>query len=234
MKPTRVLLVTHQPIIGAGLRLLLDEVPSLTVVGQAEEADAALKLAAQLSPDLLLLLPFHEEEATFSLISGLAALALDTRIVVLTSKNVGITYCSRLITLGAVGIVYTEQTTETLTRALKRVAEGEVWLERSLMATVLTDMSRSATITPTGADGRPIHGAVAQAKATDRLTPREKELIHLIGEGLKNKQIAERLFITELTVRNHLASIYSKLGVANRLALAIYAHNNGLLEKLPN
>jgi DNA-binding NarL/FixJ family response regulator len=225
--------VANQPIFAAGLQLLLDSRADLSVVACAHEPREALSVCSKLRPDIVLIVPSFGDDAVFALLTDLAGKALDARVVILAPNSIEADFCGRAIALGAVGIVYLEQFPEVLFRALKCVAEGEVWLERSLMATVLTQMSRSATTPARGATTSGARDVGQPATPISRLTPRELELIGLLGEGLKNKQIAERLFITELTVRNHLASIYSKLEVSNRLALAIYAYNNGLLDKLP-
>jgi two-component system nitrate/nitrite response regulator NarL len=105
-----------------------------------------------------------------------------------------------------------------LISAIERVNAGEAWLDPSLMADVLSDMTRSSK--PKKPD------LVAEQIAS--LTNREREVITLVGEGIKTKQIAGRLFISETTVRHHLTSIFDKLGVADRVELLIYAYRNGL------
>jgi DNA-binding NarL/FixJ family response regulator len=122
------------------------------------------------------------------------------------------------VLFGAVGIVRKEKAAEVLISAVERVHKGEAWLDPSLMADVLSDMTRSAK----GKKPDP------EAQKIAALTNREREVIALVGEGIKSKEIAGRLFISETTVRHHLTSIFDKLGVADRIELLIYAYRHGL------
>jgi two-component system nitrate/nitrite response regulator NarL len=118
---------------------------------------------------------------------------------------------------GAMGVVLKEHAAEVLIKAINKVHQGEVWLDRSMMGTVLDEMTQAPEIDPEGA-------RIAS------LSDREREVIALIAEGLKNKQIAQRLFISETTVTHHLSSIFSKLDVSDRLELIIYAFRHGLAQ----
>jgi DNA-binding NarL/FixJ family response regulator len=117
-----------------------------------------------------------------------------------------------------VGLVLKEKAAEVLLKAIERVHAGEVWLDRTLLASVLGDLTRASLKQPIDPEAIKI--------AT--ITAREREVIGLIGQGLKNRQIGERLFISETTVRHHLTSIFGKLEVADRLELVIYAYRYGL------
>ena len=123
------------------------------------------------------------------------------------------------VRLGATGMVLKEQAVDTLVKAIERVHAGETWLDPALVANVLAERSRAR-----GRDADPEAARIAM------LTERECEVIALIGEGLKNRQIAKRLSISETTVVHHLTSIFAKLGVANRLELVTYAYRHGLAE----
>jgi len=103
-------------------------------------------------------------------------------------------------------------------KAIKKVHAGEVWLDRSMMAKVLSEMTQS---------GEPKQDAAETAKIA-ALTGREREVIALISEGAGTRQVASQLFISEKTVRNHLASIYSKLDISDRLELVLYAQRHNL------
>jgi DNA-binding NarL/FixJ family response regulator len=116
-----------------------------------------------------------------------------------------------------VGLVLKEQAVEVLVQAVKKVHAGEAWLDPALVASVLTEMSVAV-----GQEAGPEAARIA------RLTAREREVIALVVEGLKNSQIAERLSISRVTVSHHLTSIFHKLGVANRLELVTYAYRHGL------
>jgi len=120
---------------------------------------------------------------------------------------------------GAMGLVLKEHAAETLLEAIAKVGAGEVWLEPSMVARVLGELTRPQTAQ------QPISPEAAKIAT---LTAREREVITLVGEGLRNQHIAERLYISEATVRHHLTAIFAKLGVADRFELAIYAYQHGL------
>lgn len=122
--------------------------------------------------------------------------------------------------LGALGIVRKEKAPEVLISAIERVYAGEAWLDTSLMAKVITELSH------TGKDTDRDPEEVKKAS----LTAREKEVIAFLAKGLSTKELAEHLFISEKTVGHHLGSIFSKLGVANRSELIVYAYRNELAE----
>ena len=124
--------------------------------------------------------------------------------------------------LGASGIVGKDQPADVLFKAIEKVHAGEVWVDRVLMATILGAMSSTGER----------RTADPEAAKIALLTARERQIIAVVGEGLKNKRIAERLRISEATVRHHLTSIFDKLGVSGRLELTVYAYQHGL-SKLP-
>ncbi len=118
---------------------------------------------------------------------------------------------------GVKGLVRKDASLDTLINAIEKVHAGEVWLPRALVASALSDLAR-----PNG------HAQTSVARGLSSLTRREIEIIALICDGLKNQQMADRLFISETTVRHHLTSIFAKLGVRDRLRLAVYAYRHGL------
>jgi DNA-binding NarL/FixJ family response regulator len=139
------------------------------------------------------------------------------RVLVLTGSS-DPEFHRRAVCLGAIGVLSKDKPADVLVKAIEKIHAGEAWLDRTMTATVLREMS------PRNRKQDP-----EELKITS-LTEREREVIKLVGEGLKNKQIAERLFISDITVHHHLTSIYSKLEVADRLELLIYAYRNGLAE----
>jgi DNA-binding NarL/FixJ family response regulator len=120
----------------------------------------------------------------------------------------------RAIKSGAMGIVLKEQASEVLLTAIEKVHAGEVWLSRSMTASILSRMSNNPND--------------VEAQKIESLTKREHEIIVLVAQGLKRTQIADKLFISETTVRNHLTSILSKLGLSDRFELVFFAFRNGL------
>ena len=214
----RILLVEDLLVMRAGLRLLLESDPKLKVVGEASTCGEALNLIKRVQPDIILLELHLEEGYALDFLPDLLAVAHQSRVIVLTGSRQSEDY-QRAIALGAKGLVLKKQAPETLLRAIEQVHDGVVWFDHSLLSNVLAAMSQ-----PNGASPK----VTGEAAKITLLSAREREVVTLIGERLRNKQIAARLFISEATVRHHLTSIFSKLGLANRLELIIYAYHHGL------
>jgi DNA-binding NarL/FixJ family response regulator len=113
------------------------------------------------------------------------------------------------IRLGATGVVLKDATRDTVLTAIRAVAAGQMWIPPDLSARVIAALSRS--------------GATGMAQRLELLTPREREIVALVGAGLKNREIAERLALAEKTIKGHLTSAFYKLGVGDRLELALLA-----------
>ena len=124
---------------------------------------------------------------------------------------------ARAIELGALGLVMKTQSAQVLVKAIQKVYAGELWLDRAQMARVVKRLTRR----------RPEQEPEASRIAS--LTTRERQIVELVTEGLRNKDIGERLFISESTARNHLTSILDKLGLTDRFQLAVYAFRRGLV-----
>lgn len=215
----RVLLVDDHAVVRAGLRMLLESQPGLSVVGEACDRAGAVPLASREQPDIVLLDLDLGVESGLDLIPDLLAAASETRILILTGIRDAQVH-RRAIRLGAMGLVEKETAGDELIKAIEKVKAGEVWLDRSTTASLLAEMSQAEMSRRNDVES----GKIAM------LSERERDVITLIGEGLSNKRIAERLFITETTVRHHLTSIFAKLGVSDRLALLIYAYRCRLAE----
>ena len=217
LQPVRLLIVDDQLMVRQGLRMLLESQKRMYVVGMASTRAEALDQARQTSPDLILL-DLELEGSAVDFVPELRGVAKNARILILTNLNDGHLH-RQAVRLGASGVVSKKSSVEVLVKAIEKVEQGEVWLDRSTMGSVLREIA---------------DGSHDQDEANiQTLTPREREVITLIAEGLKNKQIAERLAIREATVTHHLSSIFSKLGVVDRLGLTIYAFGHGLA-KVPN
>jgi len=197
--------------------MLLESQPGITVVGEASTCADALALATSTQPDVIVLdLDLGGENAVES-IPTLLCTAPETRILVLTGVRDPEVH-RQAIRHGALGLVLKEKAVETLLQAITKVRAGEVWLEPTMIARVLGDLTRP----------QPSPQASSEAAKIASLTEREREVITLVGEGLRNKHIAERLYISEATVRHHLTAVFAKLGVSDRFELAIYAYQHGL------
>lgn len=210
-----VVLVTNEPIVRAGLRLLIERVEDMTVAAEANDLAALISTADKFNDHVALI---DVDERGLSMLPDFLARASNAKVLVLSTSNDHERHAAAM-RMGARGLVFKENTPEILIKAIQKVHAGEVWLERKMMASVLDDMSRVLS-------GKP--DAISRQIAT--LTARERQVVSLIGEGLKNRDIAGRLFITEATVRHHLTSIFGKLDVKDRCELVVYAFRHGLAE----
>ena len=125
--------------------------------------------------------------------------------------------------LGTSGIVLKQSATDLLIKSIRKVNAGEIWLDSNTTAAVMRQFA-------TGADEAPAGGtppSSSRERERSLLSQREREIVALVAQGFKNKEMAEKMFISEQTVKNHLHNIFDKLGVSDRLELALYAiHNN--------
>src|SRR5881396_1752702 len=218
-KPTiHVLMVDDHKVVRSGLRMLFESHPRMKVVGEAGKGSDALAAASREHPDVILLDLVLGKETGTDLIPGLLAASEESRILVLTALHDEEEH-RRAVRLGAMGVLNKEASTELMIKAIEKVSEGEFWLDRFMTASLLSELRHS---------GKP-KKEEAFVDKTERLTPREREVVSLVGEGLKNKQIAQRLMISESTVRHHLTSIFDKLEVSDRLELLVFAYQNGLV-----
>lgn len=185
------------------------------MAGEAADRDEALALAAREQPDVILLDLDLGDDSGLAIISELIAAAGEARVIILTGIRDPEVH-RKAVLLGAMGVVSKEKAAEVLIKAIERVHAGEAWLDPTIMAGVLNAVSgKSKKDDP-------------EARKIATLTNREREVVELIGLGIKNKEVAERLFISETTVRHHLTSIFDKLEVSDRVELLMYAMRHGL------
>lgn len=213
----RIIIVDDHAVIRTSLRMLIDSIQRFKVVGEASNRANALGVAERERPDVVLLDLDLGGDSGLDILDDLLSSMKEVRVLILTGA------CdeemqAEIVRRGAMGLVMKQQAAEVLLKAIDRVYDGELWFDRSLMKRVIAQATNSAS-------------KAKSASEEDKLriiTPREREIITLVGEGLKNKDIAERLFISQRTVRNHLTSIFSKLDVSDRLELLLYAYKHNL------
>ncbi len=215
LRNIRVFLINNQAIIRAGLCLLIGSRPGFEVSGEAGSPEEALKQIRHSLPDVILL-DLDVSESDYSLAARLTPIFEQARVIVLTGAD-GPTLPARAVEMGAVGIVRKDQAPELLLKAIETVHRGELWVERGIMTSLLSKKRRPARPDPI-------------LSKIDLLTPREREVIGVVGEGLRNREVGRRLFISEITVRHHLSSIFAKLEVKDRFELIIFAYRNGLIK----
>jgi two-component system, NarL family, nitrate/nitrite response regulator NarL len=217
--PISILIVDDHAVLRFGLRAILESQAHLSVVGEALDSSSALDLASSTQPDIVLLDLDLGRENGFDLIPDILDAAPNTRVIVLTGVRDPAAH-ERAVLQGAMGIVLKETALELILKAIEKVYAGEVWLDRTTIANILNTRARANNTQELNA---------RQARIAT-LTEREREIIALIGKGLRNKIIAERLVISEATVRNHLTSIFAKLDVGDRFELAVFAYQNQLAQ----
>lgn len=214
----RILLIDDHAVIRTGLKMLLESHQGLEVVGEAGDQESALQVAAREQPDIVLLDLDLDGQNSLQFMPALLAAAQQARVMILTA-SADVDLQRRAVLLGALGVVQKREAGEVLIKAIENVYAGQVWLDNSIMTGVLAKLS--------GGDGDATkHGA--ESGRIGMITKREREVITLVGAGLRNKQIADKLFISETTVRHHITSIFNKLEVSNRLSLVMYAYQHGL------
>jgi two-component system nitrate/nitrite response regulator NarL len=216
-KPIRIFIIDPYTLIREGIRLIIENEPMMKVVGYAGDSTVGLEMVARQKPDIILLKLNPTGDPGVDVIPRLLEAWNQTRIILMTTTD-DFQICTQAIQKGVLGIVPKQQPPCTLIKAIKKVYSGEVWIERSMMANLLNAIShahRLPVINP-------------EMEHIKQLSDRERQVIQLIGLGLKNKQIAAQLYISEVTVRHHLTSIFNKLGVSDRLELLVFAHRSGL------
>jgi DNA-binding NarL/FixJ family response regulator len=216
--PITVMIVDDHVVIRSGLRMLIEHDQQMRVVAMAGNQAEALERAAKEKPNVIVLDLLLGDEDALAFLPELCEASPDSRVLVLTGVQNPDAH-RRAIRRGAMGIVLKEHAADQLLKAIEKVNKGEVWIERSMMGSMIQELSRPPLVDP-------------ELVKIESLTEREREVIALVGEGLKNKQVAERLFISETTVTHHLSSVFSKLEVSDRLELIIYAFRHGLA-KMP-
>ena len=217
-RPITIMIVDDHVVIRSGLRMLIEHDQNMRVVAMAGNQEEALERAASETPDVIILDLLLGDEDALTFLPELCQASPKSRVLILTGVQSPDSH-RRAIRRGAMGIVLKEHAADQLLKAIKKVNEGEVWIERSMVGDMIQELSRPPLVDP-------------EMVKIESLTEREREVIALVGEGLKNKQVGERLFISETTVTHHLSSVFSKLDVSDRLALIIYAFRHGLA-KMP-
>jgi DNA-binding NarL/FixJ family response regulator len=219
--PIRILLLDDNALVRAGLRALLESNAGLNVVAEAGKNQAALGLVEKERPEIILFHEYLDHDDDSELLRKIMAVENPPRIILISGADDS-QYHLKAVRNGAMGIVTAQNSPQILFKAIEKVHSGEVWLDRSLIADYI--VQESSPTMPSK--------MMQLARKIALLSTREREIITLIGEGLKNQQIADQLFISEVTVRHHLSSIFKKLGASDRLELVIFAYQNGLA-KLP-
>ena len=218
-KSTDIFLVCDYSIFRTALRMLIESDDRFNVVGEASIATTTSEMIVKCRPGLILcnIADFGEK-----VLHQLAEREIAHIPVLVLTGNTEIEFYQQCLKLGVRGLVSKLSGVDVLFKALEKVFDGEFWFDRSIMgATILHMINEKQSLIDNPA-----------VQKINGMTDREKQVVELICKGMKNKGIAEKLFITETTVRHHLTSVFNKLEVESRLELVIYAFKHRLV-KLP-
>jgi two-component system, NarL family, response regulator LiaR len=209
--PIRVLVVDDHPIVIKGTKALLSEIDDIEVVGEAENGSIAIQRNRDLQPDVILMDLMMPEMDGIEAIRQIAAEQPNVKILVLTTF-VTDDKVFPAIKSGALGYLLKDCQPDELVQAIRQVYRGEPSLHSSIARKMLRELGRSAPDKP----------------LIEPLTDREVEVLRLLAGGADNQEIAEKLYIAEVTVRTHISRVLSKLHLANRVQATLYALREGL------
>jgi two-component system nitrate/nitrite response regulator NarL len=212
----RILVADDHAIFRDGLRKLLEVADDVQIVGEASNGVECVKMLTKLKPDILLLDLRMPEKDGLGVLEEVNFDSLPTRVIVLTAAEDDRDVV-RAMRLGARGVVLKQSASDLLLKSIRKVADGEIWLDNRMTAEVIDAFKKSSES--------------GQRREKPLLSDREKEIVQLVAQGFRNREIGEKLFISEQTVKNHLHNIFDKLGVSDRLELALYAIHHRLIDQ---
>src|SRR6266849_3690599 len=214
-KMIRVLMADDHVIFRTGLRKLLETEDDIKIVGEASNGNECVDMLTKLKPDILLLDLRMPNKDGLEVLEEINLDSLTTRVIVLTA---GEDDCDamRAMRLGARGFVLKQSASDLLVNSIHRIHNGEIWLDNRVTDEVMGAFAKDSNGSPRG--DKPL------------LSDREKQVVQLMVQGYRNREIGQELSISEQTVKNHLSNIFDKLGVSDRLELALYAIHHHLIE----
>jgi DNA-binding NarL/FixJ family response regulator len=220
-QPVRILIADDHPLFRDGLRRLLSSEAGFEVVGEGADGEEILAVARRTSADLLLLDLSMPRRGGMEVLRELAIANIGLRTLLLTASIDKIQIIQAL-KLGACGVILKESTTQQLFESIRCVMAGQFWIGNESVSDVVRALRGRSPAEIAGARPRDFG-----------LTPRELEVVGMIIAGYSNPDIAQRCCISEQTVKHHVSNIFNKLGVSNRLELALFAVNHRLTDAMP-
>jgi DNA-binding NarL/FixJ family response regulator len=215
--PIRVLIADDQPMVRAGLRMILELEPDLDIVGEAADGNEAVAVAAATEPDVILMdvrMPNLDGlEATRRIVGSRED---GPRVLILTTFDLDV-YVYEALASGASGFVLKDIEPEKLVDAIRVIANGEALLSPTVTKKLIEEFVR-----------RPPDVVHPSPRELEQLTAREAEIMALVARGLSNAEIAAQAFVSEPTVKTHVARILMKLGLRDRVQVVVYAYEHGL------
>jgi two-component system, NarL family, nitrate/nitrite response regulator NarL len=219
----RILVVEDQTLFRDGLIKLLSEQPDFDLVEATDSLPVAIEHVRKARPEIALLGWSASSPGTQKVFAAIQEAKAPTRVIMLIGEN-SKEDLTDAVRQGCCGIVPKQTSTELLLKSIRKVHAGEFWLDRMTTADVIRRLARK------GAPAQSIGTRLGLREHAAALSQRELEIVVLVARGFRNKEMAERMFISEQTVKNHLHNIFDKLGVSDRLELALYAIHHNLHE----
>lgn len=230
----RIVLADDHPIVRDGLKKMLSLESDLEVVGEANDGREALEQIQMHEPDILLLDLRMPNLDGLSALQTLQHINRKTRVIILTASEDKNEFVQAM-KLGCSGIVLKQTAPELIVKSIRKVNDGEIWLDSHTTAAVMRQFATaggeshsSGSSSMSSGSSSSAHSNQGKVRERSPLSAREREIVGLVAQGYKNKEMAEKMFISEQTVKNHLHNIFDKLGVSDRLELALYAIHKGL------
>jgi DNA-binding NarL/FixJ family response regulator len=214
----RVVVADDQELVRSGFAMILDTEPDIEVVGEADDGDAAIALVERVAPDVVLMdirMPRMDGIEATRRLAG-ASVARPVKVVILTTFDLD-EYVFEALRAGASGFLLKDVRREDLVHAVRVVAAGDALLAPSITKRLIEDYATRPT--PVAAATTPV----------DALTPREREVLTLIGRGANNTEIGASLVVSEATVKTHVGRVLMKLGLRDRVQAVIYAYEAGIV-----
>jgi two-component system, NarL family, response regulator LiaR len=218
-EPITVLMVDDHALVRQGVRAFLETQPDLTVVAEAESGEEAIRLAAELVPDVVLMDLVMPEMDGVEATRRLKQVSPRSQVIVLTSYHED-EHIFPAIRAGALSYLLKDVSAHELADAVRKAARAEAVLHPRVAARVVQELYGSAR----GTGG-------AHLNPFTELSERELEVLRLIADGMSNEEIAERLVISEKTVKSHVSNVLGKLHVADRTQAAVYAWREGIVRR---
>ena len=216
----RVLIADEQPIVLEGLRSVLSQHPNIHIVGEASDGMEAIDKTVHLDPDIVVMDIKLPRVDGLTVLRSLQTRAPRSKVIIFAAGDTKDEFVEAM-KLGCSGILLKGASTGLIEKSIQKVYAGEIWLDSNTTAAVIRQFASPSDFPAAHPNGKP-------TRERAQLSQREREIIVLIAQGYKNKEIAEKMFITEQTVKNHLHNVFDKLGVSDRLELALFAIHNSL------